>query len=67
MLLPLWDSLIVLCCVLRYFVSIFYCNHLDGEEREFVALLSLSSWCLVIVVWFLRAMGLSAVCDRGIS
>ena len=26
-------------------------NHLDGEERELAALLSLSSWCLVIVVW----------------
>ena len=28
-----------------------FCNHLDGEERELAALLSLSSWCLVIVVW----------------
>ena len=32
-----------------------YCNHLDGEEsilmgkRELVALLNLSSWCLVMV------------------
>ena len=26
-------------------------NHLDGEERELVALLSLSSRCLVVVVW----------------
>ena len=49
MLLPLQDSVIVL-----YFVTLcpflFY-NHLDGEERELAALLSLSSWCLVIVVW----------------
>ena len=26
---PLWDSVIVLCFVVRYFVS----KHLDGEER----------------------------------
>ena len=49
MLLPLQDSVMVL-----YFVTscpfLFY-NHLDGEERELAALLSLSSWCLVIVVW----------------
>ena len=35
-------------------------NHLDGEEREreLAALLSLSSWCLVIVVWlFLSVPG----------
>ena len=37
-----------------------FCDHLDGEERELSALLSLSSWCLVIP---LSAMGLSAVCD----
>ena len=37
-------------------------------KRELVALLCLSSWSLVIVVWlFLNAMGLSAVCDCGIS
>ena len=35
-------------------------------QRELVALLSLSSWCLVIVVWLPHgAMGLSAVCDCG--
>ena len=49
MLLPLHDSVIVL-----YFVTLcpfLFCDHLDGEERELAALLSLSSWCLVIVVW----------------
>ena len=49
LLLPLQDSVIVL-----YFVTLWpflFCNHLDGEERELAALLSLSSWCLVIVVW----------------
>ena len=49
MLLPLQDSVIVL-----YFVTLcpfLFCNHLDGEERKLAALLSLSSRCLVIVVW----------------
>ena len=39
-------------------------------KRELVALLSLSSWCLVFVVWVALpwgAIGLSAVCDCGIS
>ena len=37
-------------------------------KRELDALLSLSSWCLVTVVALPRgAMGLSAVCDCGIS
>ena len=33
--------------------SLLFCDHLDGEEREreLAALPSLSSWCLVIVVW----------------
>ena len=40
--------------VVLYFVTLcplLFCDHLDGEERELAALLSLSSWCLVIVVW----------------
>ena len=32
-----------------------------------VALLSLSSWCLVMVVWLFLAVDLSVVCDCGIS
>ena len=37
-------------------------------KRELVDLLSLSCWCRMVVVWlFLAAMGLSAVCDCGIS
>ena len=32
-------------------------------KRELVALLSLSSWCLVMVVWLILAVGLSSVCD----
>ena len=49
LLLPLQDSVIAV-----YFVTLcpfLFCNHLDGEERELAALLSLSSWCRVIVVW----------------
>ena len=50
LLLPLLDSVIVLCFVVRYFVSI-----LVLQPSELVAMLCLSSWCLVIVVWlFLR-------------
>ena len=39
-------------------------------KRELVALLNLSSWCLVMVEWLALprgAMGLSVVCDCGIS
>ena len=38
-------------------------------KRELVALFNLSSWCLVMVGWLFLAvpMGLSAVCDCGIS
>ena len=51
LLLPLWESVIVLCFVVRYFMSILVFHHLDEEERELVALLNLSSWCLVMVEW----------------
>ena len=27
------------CFVIQYFVSFYFCNHFDGEERELVALL----------------------------
>ena len=33
LLLPLWESVIVLCFVVRYFMSILVLRHLDGEER----------------------------------
>ena len=34
LLFRLWESVIVLCFVVCYFMSILvYCNHLDGEER----------------------------------
>ena len=38
LLLQLWESVIVLCFFVCYFMSILVCNHLDGEERELVAL-----------------------------
>ena len=37
------------------FCPFYFCNHLD-EVKELVALLSLSSWYLVIVVWFFLAV-----------
>ena len=59
-----WDSVIVLRFVMRYFVSILFCNHLDGEERagcfaSFVFLVSRG--CCVALSH--DATGLSAVCD----
>ena len=47
-----------LLCVHSYYAVVFV------GKRELIALLSLSCWCLVIVVW---AMGLSTDCDFGIS
>ena len=52
---PLWDSVIVLCFVVHNFVSILVL-HLDGEERELLALLCLSAWSRVIVVWLFLTM-----------
>ena len=48
---------IVRVCNCSMFCCAFYivCNHLDGK-RELAALLSLSSWCLVIVVWLFLAL-----------
>ena len=55
------------CCMLLYGPSSFAIILMG--KRELVALLSLSSWYLVIVLWLFLAvpMGLSAVCDCGIS
>ena len=54
------------CCMLLY-VDSSIAIILMGK-RELIALLNLSSWCLVMVVALPRvAMGLSAVCDCGIS
>ena len=56
MLLPLWDSVIVPCFVVRYFMSNSSFAIILMGKMELVALLSLSSWCLVIVVWLLVAV-----------
>ena len=56
MLLPLWDSVTVSCFVVRYFMSNSSFAIILMGKRELVALLSLSSWCLVIVVWLLVAV-----------
>ena len=57
LLLPLCESAIVLCFVvsLILYVPSSFAIILMGK-RELVALLSLSSWCLVIVVWLFLAV-----------
>ena len=55
------------CCTLLYVHSSFAIILMG--KRELVALLSLSFWCLVMVWLALpsSALGLSVVCDCGIS
>ena len=50
LLLPLLESVIVLCFVVCYFMSILALQSSDGEERAdcFQKLLNLSSWCFVM-------------------
>ena len=61
LLLPLWESVFVLCIVVRYlYVHSTFAIILTGK-RELVALLSLSSWSLVIVVWLF--LGVQWVCQ----
>ena len=48
LLLPWWESVIVLCFVVRCFVSFLIAIILMGK-RELVVLLNLSSWYLVMV------------------
>ena len=54
LLLPLWESVIVLCCTLLYIPSSFAIILMG--KRDLVALLSVSSWCLVIAVWLFLAV-----------
>ena len=58
LLLPLWDSVIALCCFfVRYFVSVLVCNHLDREKRAgcfalFVFLVSRDFvWLFLTMPW----------------
>ena len=67
LLLPLWESVIVLCFVVHYLCPFLFCNHLDGEDRAecfalFVLLVSRDG-CVVLPC---GAMELSVVCDCGI-
>ena len=48
LLLPLWESVIVLCFVVRCFVSVLVLQS-SWWGKELVTLLNLSSWCLVMV------------------
>ena len=67
LLLPLWNSVIVLCFVVRYFVSILVLQiarwGIENWLLCFVFLVSLD--CFVALTH--DATGLSAVCDWGIS
>ena len=47
-------NIVMLCCTLLYVHSIFAI--ISMGTRELVALLCLSSWCLMIVVWLFLAM-----------
>ena len=66
--LPLWESVIVRCFVVRYFMSIVaLLSSWWGRESWLLCLI-----CLPGVLWWLGgfprgATGLSAVCDCGIS
>ena len=67
LLLPLCESVIVLCFVVRY-CSFYFCNHLDGEEKAgcfaYFVFLLFRFGCVALPR---GAMGFSAVCDCGIS
>ena len=56
LLLPLFESVIVLCFVVHYFMSISSIAIILMGKRELVALLNLSSWCLAMVEWLFLAM-----------
>ena len=64
LLLPFWESVIVLVCCTLLYVHSSFASILMGK-RELVALLSLSSWCLVIVVWLF--LEVSVVCLQFMS
>ena len=58
------------CFVIHYFVSVLFCNHLNGEKRAgcfalTIFLMSYDSQCSVALTR--GAVGWSAMCDCGIS
>ena len=67
LLLPLWDSVVVLCFLCLSLCPFWFCNHLGGEEGAgclawFVFLVS-HDCCVALPR---GAVGWSAVCDCGI-
>ena len=69
LLLPLWETVIVLCFVVRNFMTILICNHLDGEERAgcFAFIFAFPVPCDGCVALPRGAVSLSAVCDCHLS
>ena len=56
LLLPLWESVIILCFIVRYFMSILVIQIILMGKRKLVALHSLSSWYLGMVEWLFLAV-----------
>ena len=52
----MWDSVIALGFVVCYIVSISSLTIILMGKRELAALLLLSYWCIVIVVWLFHAV-----------
>ena len=61
MLLPLWESVILLCFVVRFFFAHSSIAIILMGKRELMALLNLSSWCLVMVERLLLAVPLGCL------
>ena len=66
-----WGSVFVLVLLCITLCPFLFCNHLEEEERELVALLLLSYGCFVYCKCSVTlphgAVGCSRVCDCGIS
>ena len=56
LLLPLCESVIVLCFVVRYFMSILVLQLTCWGRESWLPLLNLSSLCLVMVEWLFLAL-----------
>ena len=68
LLLPLWESVIVLCFVVRYFMSLLVLqSSWWGRESWLLCLVCLPGVSYCCVVLPRGAKGLSAACDCGIS
>ena len=65
LLLPLWDSVIVLCFVVHYFVSFLVLQSSRWGRESWLLCFLVSRDCCVALPH--DAMGSSAVCDCGIS